>query len=192
MSTIAIVLAADQGEGFPTPKYTSQIRGVTLLDRVLSDVIEWPVDEVLVVLGADAAQVEETCDLNSVSVMVDPEWQEGSAAPLRAALDLVSRDRDVRRVVLARGDQPEIGPAVVTDLLDASRSSGAEAVIPKYRYAAGWPFVVNRGAWDLFLGLEGDANVHDVLVAHGTQIEELWIDRIAPTSYASPSDLPGS
>lgn len=192
MSTVAIVLAADPGEGFSGPKYSTPVKGVPMLDRVVSDALGWPVDEVLVVLGAQADELEAVCDLSQVSVMVDPEWAEGSAAPLRAALDLLSRDRDIRRIVLARGDQPGIGSDVVESLIETARSSGATAVVPKYRYAVGMPLVVSRGAWDLYLGLEGDMNPLDVLVAHGTVIEEMWFDRIAPTVFASPSDLPST
>ena len=55
-----------------------------MLERVVADASMWPVDEVIVVLGADADAIEDACDLTQVSLVIDPEWAEGSASPLRA------------------------------------------------------------------------------------------------------------
>ena len=190
MSIVAIVLAADRGEGFPTARYTSPIRGVPMLDLVVGEAESWPVDEVIVVLGADADGVESGCDLSQVSVLTDPEWEEGAASPLRAVLDLVSRDRGVTHCVLARGDQPGVTADVVSTLIDRARDVRADAVVPKYRYATGWPVVIARPMWDVFLGMEGAIDVHDVVATHAASVDEVWFDQLSPTAYARHEDLP--
>ena len=192
MSTVAIILAADDSEGFPTSRFTTEVRGTGILDAVVADALEWPVDEVLVVLGADAEQVEERCDLSQVSVLVDPEWAEGAAAPLRAALDLLSRDRAIDRCVIARGDQPGIMATTIEGLLDMYDDSRPDAVTTKYRYAPGWPVVVARRFWDVFLGLEGEMDIHDVIASHASASEEFWVGDLAPTAYQAFEDLPTS
>jgi CTP:molybdopterin cytidylyltransferase MocA len=190
MSTVAVVLAADEGEGFALPKYASQIRGRTMLDRVVDDVLTWPVDEVIVVLGSDAGGVEDACDLSRVSLVEDPGWAEGSASPLRAVLDLLSRDRSIELCVLARGDQPGVPPSIVAALVDAALSTDAQAVVPKYRYQKGWPIVIASSFWSVFLGLEGAVNPHDVVATHATHVEEVWFDRLAPPTFTTAEDLP--
>lgn len=161
-----------------------------MLDRVVADARTWPIEEVIVVLGADAEAIESACDLTHVSLVIDPEWAEGSASPLRAVLDLLSRDRDVERCVLARGDQPDVGVGVVGPLVDAAVASGAEAVIPKYRYAQGWPLVVSSALWDVFLGLEGEINPLDVLTNHAASIEEVWLDHLPAPVFSSADTIP--
>lgn len=190
MSTVAVILAADPGSGFATPKYLSPIRGVVLLDSVVADARTWPVDAVYVVLGADAEVVSEACDLDGVTILMDPEWSEGEAAPLRAVLDLLSRDRSIHRAVIARGDQPGVTAEVVASLIDAAVESQSSAVVPKYRYALGWPVIVARGLWDVFLGLEGEIHIHDVLVSHSVTVSEVWIDQLSPTAYQTAEQLP--
>ncbi len=189
MSTVAVILAADPGEGFAEPKYLKPLHGVRLLDLVVSDALTWPVDEVIVVLGADADEVESACDLSQVSVLVDPEWAEGGAAPFRAVLDLLSRQREVDSCVVARGDQPGISRAVVAALL-ARSSEGAQVVLPKYRYARGWPIVMSTALWDVFLRWEGSLDLHGAVAARGSDVEEVWFDQIAPPAYAAPRDFP--
>jgi CTP:molybdopterin cytidylyltransferase MocA len=192
MSTAAVILAADPGSGFASPKYTAPIRGVPLLDRVVADVRTWPVEAIYVVLGSHAEEVSETCDLDGVTVVIDPEWDEGGAAPLRVVLDLVSRDRSIRRVVIARGDQPGVPADVVRSLIEEADDSGASAVVPKYRYARGWPVMVGNDLWDVFLRLEGKVDVHDVLASHSVTVSEVWIDRLSPTVIETPDELPAA
>ena len=189
MSVVAVLLAADAGEDFPTSKYLSDIDGSPLLKRTLDEATSWPIDELIVVLGADAEAVEREVDLGAVSVLVDPSWSEGTAAPLRAVMDLLSRSRDVTHVVVARGDQPEVRAGDVERLVAAA--TAADAVVPKYRYAVGYPVVVGRALWDVFLRLEGEIDVHDVLTSHGVEIDEVWFDHVAPRRILGPDDLPG-
>lgn len=192
MSIVAVILAADPGSGFASPKYLLPIRGVSLLDAVITDARSWPVDDVVVVLGADAEAISEGCDLAGVTVLIDPEWDEGGAAPLRAVLDLLSRDRSIRTAIIARGDQPGVAPDLVASLISEAAESESAAAIPKYRYALGWPVLVARDLWDVFLGLEGRIDIHDVLTSHAVTVAEVWVDRLSPTVYATSEELPFS
>jgi molybdenum cofactor cytidylyltransferase len=189
MSTVAVILAAESSPGSSGSKYLLDVRGVAVLDRVVSEAVAWPVDEVLVVLGANADRLEEECDLSGVSVLVDPEWDEGSSSPIRAVLDLLSRDRAVQRCVLARGDQPGVSAAIVSQLLAASDRADAQVVAPKYRYARGWPLVVDASLWGVFLGLEGELDVFDVVATHAHGVEEVWFDRLQPIIVSSADDV---
>jgi CTP:molybdopterin cytidylyltransferase MocA len=193
MSTVAIILAYDAGEGFDGPKYASVLAGKPLVSGVIDDALSWPVDEIVVVLGHDASGVIETIgpvlDHDKVSIVVDEGWSEGEASPLRAALDLVSRDRSVQTCVLARGDQPGVRAHDVSALVEALEADQVMAAIPKYRYASGWPIVLSQRAWDLFLGLEGGIDVRDILASHGAAITEVWIDHLEPRRYRNASDF---
>jgi len=190
MSTVAIILAADATPGFSGPKYLALLRGKSLLQHVVDDAAEWPVDEVVVALGSGADELVEAIDFGRCTVIMDPEWAEGSASPLRAALDLVSRDRTTRRCVVARGDQPGIDGATVGTLIDMASETSADAVLPKYRYAVGWPIVLDYSIWDHLMGGEGAVDLHDVVASHSGAVEVVWYDHLSPPIYDRPDDLP--
>jgi CTP:molybdopterin cytidylyltransferase MocA len=190
VSTTAIILAADSNPEFPGPKYLASVVGESMLQMVVDDAATWPVDEVIVVLGADAAQIAEEVDFREHTVIIDPEWSEGSASPLRAALDLASRDRSTRLCVIARGDQPGIDAGTVGALVDAANEEDAAAVVPKYRYSVGWPVVLDDTLWKYLLGGEGTVDLLAVVASHGVSVEEVWLDHLPPTIYATPADLP--
>lgn len=190
MSTVAIVLAADSGSGFSGPKYLEPVSGDMMLKTVVDESSSWPVDEVIVVLGADAAETMDSVDLSGDTVVIDSEWSEGNASPIRAALDFVSRDRSIRRCVIARGDQPGISSEIVEALLSKATDTEADVVIPKYRYAVGWPVVLDSSLWDQLLGSEGPLDLLDFVASHATAVEEVWFDHLPPAIYATSRDLP--
>ena len=190
MSTTAIILAADSNPDFQGPKYLASVAGTSILQMVVNDATTWPVDEVIVVLGADSTQIANAVDFMGHTVIIDPEWSEGSASPLRAALDLASRDRSTRLCVIARGDQPGIDAGTVGSLIDEANKKEADAVVPKYRYSVGWPVVLGDGLWEYLLGGEGTVDLLGVVASHSVSVEELWFDHLAPTTYSTPDDLP--
>lgn len=189
MSTVAIVLAADAGDQFGGPKYLALVRGEPMLQRVVDECAMWPVGEVIVVLGADAEQIIESIDFKHATVIVDAEWEEGSASPLRAALDLASRDRSTRRCVVMRGDESCVDTESVGLLVDKAIETEAQAVIPKYRYSVGWPVVLDVSLWEHLLGGEGSVDLLDVVASHVATVEEVWFDHLGPVRYSGPDDL---
>lgn len=185
----ALIIASDAGRGFSGPKYLARQRKVPLLQGVLSDAHSWPVDEVFVVLGADAEAVLRGVDFGSSVIVIDPEWAEGDAASLRVGLDALSRDRSMRLAVLARGDQLGVDAEMVQRLLDERLAARAVVAVPKYRYARGWPIVVAEDLWPRLMGLEGDVDIQNVLAGHPAGVVECWFDRLAPPRIEDGADL---
>jgi len=189
MSTVAVVVAAEPGEGFEGSKYLTVVHGTPMLEGIVREVARWPVDDVIVVLGSDGEQIAEQADLGATTIIIDPGWSEGESSPIRAALDLVTRDRSVDLIVLVRGDQPGVEGSVAEALIDAARQEGADAVTPRYRYAQGWPVVIGPSLWDRFLSIEGGLDVHDVIATHANTSEEVWVDHLEPRVIAVQDDL---
>jgi len=189
MSIVAVVVAADPGEGFEGPKYLVDVHGDPMLETIVADVARWPVDDVIVVLGDNGEEIAERADLGTATIIIDPGWDEGQASPIRAALDLVTRDRSVDLIVLVRGDQPGVESSVAEALINVACEGEADAVTPKYRYAQGWPVVIGSSLWDRFMSLEGSVDVHDVIATHANSGEEVWVDHLEPRVIAVRDDL---
>jgi CTP:molybdopterin cytidylyltransferase MocA len=171
--TVALIVANDPGTGFERSKYLEPVRGVPMIERIVAKAADWPVDEVMVVLGPDANEIIATADLGEATIVIDPEWKEGMAASLRVGIDLLLRGGVTDRVVLALGDQPGVGGETVAALLERP----SVAVVPK------------SDLWDQLLGLEGPVDVHDLLESHPSGVEEVWFDRLEPSRLVEPSDF---
>lgn len=191
VTTAALVLAAGEGRRMGEPKQLVDWGGRPMLEHVLGEVANWPsIDRTVVVLGSHAQAILEEVDLGDVTIVINPEWEEGLASSLRVGLDALTHDAQVERVVVVLGDQPRIPAGVVARLLAAQRSSGLPVVVPKYRYTWGNPVLIDRSLWPrIMTSLEGDAGARKLFQAHREWVEEVWFEDLPPRDIDTPADL---
>lgn len=189
MTVAALVLAAGGSSRLGRPKQLERWGATTLLGHVVGQVKEYPVDEVWVVLGADAEEILATVDLDGCGVVENPEWEEGMASSLRVGLDALIQLSRAEAALIVIGDQPNIDPRVVADVVETFDRTSAPVVIPKYRYTWGNPVMVGRPLWPRLMSLEGDEGAQRLFKAHPEWVEEVWTDQLPPRDVDTESDL---
>lgn len=189
MKVAALVLASDGGGGFPGPKYLTPFRDSTLIEHVLGEVKQWPVDEVFVVLGRDADEILDRADLQEVTIVIDLEQSDNESAALRVGIDTLYRFDEFDTVVIIHADQPGSRSDEVARLLERHRAGGRPAVVPKFRYARGHPVVIGEMLWPRLVSMEGSASFDQVLLAHPDWVEEVWFDRLPSRRALTPEDI---
>lgn len=173
-----------------SPKQLLDWGGRPLLERVVAAVSSWPVDGIVVVLGASAEDILDRVDLGTALVAINPGWEEGLASSLRVGFDLLSRDSRFEAAFVALGDQPHVPPEVPAGLLAGAEESGRPAVVPVYRYQRGNPVLVVRALWAQLMSLSGDAGAAALLQAHPAWVHEVRFDYAAPGDIDTPDDVP--
>jgi molybdenum cofactor cytidylyltransferase len=146
-------------------------------------------DELWVVLGADADRVLVEVDLSDCGVVENPEWEEGLASSLRVGLDALTRMSKAEAALIVLGDQPGVDPAVVAALVERRRRSKLPAIVPKYRYAWGNPVLVDRSLWPRLISLSGDEGAKRLLQAHPEWVEEVWVESLPPRDVDTAADV---
>jgi CTP:molybdopterin cytidylyltransferase MocA len=173
--------------------------GTTTVVEHLAGLIPETIKVAVVVLGCDGDDVADAVDLGDALVVIDPEWKEGIASPLRAGLDTLSRDPSIEHVLIIDATTPDVDERLLEDLLDAHagtphaiqgrRLGDLSATVPKFRYTRSNPVVLARDLWERFLVAEGSAQIVQVLSAHPEWVNELWIDRLPPAEVHTFDDL---
>ncbi len=189
MKVAAMVLAADRGSGFDGPKHLAPFRNSTLIDEVVHEVQQWPVDAVVVVLGPNAEEILEEADLGEAIVVMDLEPEGGEAAALRVGIDTLYRLDEYDTIVLIHADQPGSRGDEVLRMLEAKRETHRPAVVPKFRYAAGHPVVIDESIWPRLVSMEGTATFDQLLQTHPDWVEEVWFDRLPGKRAHTLDDL---
>jgi molybdenum cofactor cytidylyltransferase len=189
MSTAALVLAAGGSRRMGRPKQLIPWEGRPLLEHVVARVRDWPVSEVIVVLGAFEDEILAGTDLGESPIVLNPEWEEGIASSLRVGLDVLVRDARIERVLITLGDQPEIPAEVPPALLEAQEESRRPVAIPVYRYQRGNPALVERSLWPRLMNLTGDTGASDLFRAHPHWVTEVRFDSLMPRDLDEPGDL---
>ena len=161
----------------------------TLLGHVLEKTRSFGVDEIWVVLGHDIESILENAELDDVSVVENPEWEEGIASSLRVALDALTRLSKCDSALVVIGDQPDISADVVSALLTSHAKEGRPVTIPKYRYTWGNPVLVDRSLWPRLMSLEGDEGAKRLWQAHPEWVNEVWFPAQPPRDVDTEADV---
>ena len=172
------------------PKQLLDWGGRPLLECSIAAVSSWPVDEVVVVLGAYAEDILDRVGFGTALVVINPGWEEGFASSLRVGFDLLTRDSRFEAAFVALGDQPQIPPEVPAALLAGAEKSGRPAIVPVYRYQRGNPVLVARPLWGQLMSLSGDAGAASLLQAHPAWVHEVRFDFPTPADIDTPDDVP--
>jgi molybdenum cofactor cytidylyltransferase len=188
-TTAAIVLAAGASTRLGRPKQLIDWAGKPLLERVVSSTLDWPVDEVVVVLGSAAEEIIDAIDFGSAVVVVNEAWEEGIASSIRVGFDVVARDPKCEHAFVALGDQPKVPADVPSGLLAAAAVSSRPAVVPVYRYERGNPVLFDRWLWPRLMTLSGDTGASGLLLAHSEWVHEVRFDHLPPRDLDSESDV---
>ncbi len=154
----AVLLAAGSASRMGhRPKSLLSLGGVPLIRRQLIALSGAGVDEVVVVLGHYADQIEPVVRDFPVTLVRNPDPDAGQVSSLRAGLQALSPKID--SVLVALADQPLINAQDINDLIGAykKRPEGVKVVQPAVDGQPGNPVMFTGEVRDQILA--GDANV---------------------------------
>jgi molybdenum cofactor cytidylyltransferase len=157
------------------PKQLLEVRGIPLLELAVSAACASQLDEVVVVLGANADEIAAAVDFGRARVVLNPEHEQGMSTSLRAGI--ASLGADVSRAVVILGDQPDISATLLGRLLDVQRTSGQPAAALSFDGLLHPPMVLARELWSNLDALQGDVGLRDVVRAHPELVAPLPMDR---------------
>ncbi len=164
----AIVLAAGESSRIGWSKALLPIGRDTFLSRILRTLAEADADDLLVVIGPDAARIEASLaglDL-AVRLIENPAWERGQLSSLQAGL--LAADRPgVRGVLVTLVDLPLVSAATVRQVLEAyRRNPSAPIVRPVRDQRHGHPVVLGRALFEELRAADPAAGAKPVIQAH--------------------------
>jgi len=132
----AIVLAGGASRRLGRPKQLVAYRGQPLVRRIAIEA-RAACDRVIVVLGANEAQIRPVLEGLAIAIVSNAEWDEGIASSIRAGVT-EARAIGAGAAILLTCDQPALDARTLDRLIAAYRS-GAPIVASRYSGAIGVP-----------------------------------------------------
>ena len=172
-----LLLAAGASRRFGTNK---------LLER-LGDhpVVRWPaevladeVDELLVVVAGDTAEMRDALAGIPVRFVVNREPDAGLSSSIRAGVAALPADTEA--VVIALGDQPLLARDAVTRVIARWREGDASAVAASYSDGRGHPVVFGAELFPALRTLEGDRGARVLLDGLADGLKTVAMDGVQP------------
>jgi molybdenum cofactor cytidylyltransferase len=189
-----IILAAGASTRIGRPKQLLPLDGRPVLQRVLDEAAASCLDEVIVVLGCRAPEIEAALHLpvaRPVRVLVNPDHAAGQSTSLRVGLRAAQPQSVAAAILLA--DQPGVTAQLIDRLAAAFRAGHAPVVRPVYRDAAGrivpgHPVFLARRLWADVETLRGDQGARALLAAHPDWVAEVLVEREPPADIDTWAD----
>ena len=166
----------------------ARLGGRPLIATVLDNLRDAPVEEVIVVVGADAKRLREVCERYGVRTVDNEGWELGQSTSVLAGLRACAAE--TRATVVLLGDQPLIGAEAVERLV-AAFTEGARVAVATYGGKRRNPVLFSREVWPLLEAeLAGDEGARSVLQRHPELVVEVPCERVGdPTDVDTSEDL---
>jgi molybdenum cofactor cytidylyltransferase len=182
-----IVLAASPGTRFGGTKQIVPHRGKPLVQHAVDALSSAGVDELVVVTGHDAREVERVIQLPPQGRFVrDPDHRSGQASSLGVGLDALQGSSEAAVVLLA--DQPGVTDAEVRALVDAFWRTRARIVRISYTDGPG-PALLSREVYGQTMHLHGDVGAREMIASHPDWVHEVEVPFASPSDVDRPDDL---
>lgn len=188
MTAAGVVLAAGSSRRMGRPKQLLEVGGRPLLEGVIASANASRLDEVVVVLGANADAILGQVDLGRARAVVNPDHAAGMSTSLRVGLAALGPEVDVAMVVL--GDQPAISGAMLDELLDLRVRSGLPAAALSFGGLLHPPVALVREMWGDLRSLEGDVGCRALIRSRPELVAALPYegDLTHPVDVDTPED----
>ncbi len=184
----AIVLAAGAGSRFGGGKLLAPFGERTLIEATLSGLRGAPVDEIIVVVGAEGERLRSISTAYETRIVENPDWAEGMSTSVRTGLRACASD--ARAAVVCLGDQPLVGAEAIERLVEAFKQ-GARVAVATYGGEMRNPVLFAREVWTLLLReMSGDKGARVFLMRHPELVTEVPCDDVAdPADVDTVEDL---
>ena len=167
----AIILAAGESSRFGAPKQLLQIRGKTLLRRMVEAAASAQCSPIVVVTGNVAGKIREELTGVAVSIVENENWQSGLGTSIRSGAQHLTRsDDDVGAIILLVCDQPFVDAQTIKGLIAVWEKSKKAIVASSYANTLGVPTLFDRSCFDELLKLPDDSGAKPIIVSNPDRV----------------------
>ena len=156
------------------PKQLLPFRESTIVETVVDSMLGAKFNEVIVVVGHRAAEIEKQLGTRPLKTVFNPDYRDGMLTSAQAGIR-ACKESDAFALMLV--DQPFITPDLINRVIEAYRRTEKGIAVPSYNYKRGHPVIFDqRYAQDILaLGTESDG-VRTLFKKYGDDIHYVTVD----------------
>jgi molybdenum cofactor cytidylyltransferase len=179
----AVVLASRTHRHLKTPVPLLPFGESTVLARTLTAYLGAGFDEVLVVLGYKATEMEASLHslAGKVRVVASPHPDEDFAGLVRRGMEQLPSS--CKAFALGIGNQPLLEPALVKELATVMAAKKAKILVPVWQGQIGYPAFFDISLAQEFKALPAHGETWDVIKKHGGEVLDYEVHHTSVVRY---------
>ena len=174
-----IVLAGGKSSRMGRPKALLPVgpSGETFFDRVTRTLLDAGVEDIIVVVGADAEAIRAGVrqPASSVRIVDNPDYEQGQLTSLLAGLRAID-SASARAALVTLIDVPFVSASTVRRLISVYRERGAPIVRPVSNGRHGHPVIFGCELFDELHRADPSQGAKPVVRAHAAEMIEVPVD----------------
>ncbi|GAC14863.1 nucleotidyltransferase family protein [Aliiglaciecola lipolytica] len=167
MNITSLLLAAGEGRRFGDVKQLADIDGMPMLNYVIKQHQLAGIEDIIVVLGANANKIVEQID-TSVQVVIANNWRLGMGESIRVGVEAInSREKtETKHVLLSLADQIEVKSPQIAKLCSQAAHAPSAIVAAEYANNIGVPVCFPTSMFPDLLNLDSKSGAKPVIQAN--------------------------
>jgi molybdenum cofactor cytidylyltransferase len=180
-----IILAAGESRRFGKPKQLLRWRGKPFIRSIAQTGLSAGLSPVIVVTGANAAQVEASIQDLPLAISRNTDWASGQSSSIKNGIRALPQNTGAALFLLA--DQPQVTSTVIRALAERHAQSMPAILAPMVEERRANPILFDRSTFDDLLGLMGDIGGRGIFSNH--HVDYLpWLDSDLLIDVDTPED----
>ena len=151
--------------------------GDTFLTRIVRTFLDAEIDDVVVVVGADAKLIANAFAASGLAArfVENTKFEQGQLSSLLVGLRVVDRP-GLAATLVTLVDVPFVSPSTVRAVVDRYRRTHAPVVRPVSGARHGHPVLIDRSLFDSIRAAEPSAGAKEVVRAHASSAGDVEVD----------------
>ena len=163
-----ILLAAGSSTRFGSPKALARLGVESVIEHILTMLLDTKASEIIVVLGADANAINTKILKNSgIRIVMNDNYSLGQTSSFKEGLN--NLDSNTEGILLLPVDMPFIKKETVNILIEVFLKNPFLMVVPTYEGKKGHPPIFSKRLFPEFKHLKNDEPLSTVLHKHEAQ-----------------------
>ena len=170
----AILLAAGESKRMVDEnKLIKKYKSIPLIKHAVSNVLNSPIDELIIVLGYQKKAIEKIIGENKkIKFIANPNFESGIASSIKKGLDSLSKETEAFFICL--GDMPNVNKEIYNQLINASFSNkDKEIFVPYYQERQANPILFSKKMKDEIQKIEGDFGAKKIIADNEKKVFKL-------------------
>lgn len=184
-----LILAAGNSSRLGQSKQLISVQGKPLLLKSVQEAMDTQVENITVVLGAQAEKHKKVIDTLPVEIVINSQWEKGMGSSLKVGLkNLTDPSSQMEAVLIMVCDQPFLTAEHLKNIITCYKKTGADIVTSFYNQTRGVPALFKSNLFPKLAQLNDAEGARKIIQTFSGFIAEIPFEK-GEIDLDTPEDL---